>query len=307
MIIQQSKKTIRITYENGVKNEYYTHFQYPAGEIDLRLSESLLKELDYSDILTIDLVARIRSPYDLILVKMLYSLLEVETTAPRFDLNLILPYLPYSRADRQFVKGGNFGLDDFVSLFPDYMFIKTFDKHSDVCSSTFENVPPTKLINEVILKFLNEFGNITTKFSILFPDKGAKDRYGSDLSSFDIPIGKAFPQYHTSVPYIFYCEKKRNVNTGKFEGFVVPPNLPDIPTIIIDDLCDGGGTFNGIAELLPDYLKDKLSLYVSHGIFSKGLDELSKNFRKIYTTNSFRTEFESHPQLEVFHVEKYLS
>ena len=40
----------------------------------------------------------------------------------------------------------------------------------------------------------------------------------------------------------------------------------------------------GIAEKLQI---PNLRLFVTHGIFSKGFDDLSKYFDKIYTTNSF--------------------
>jgi ribose-phosphate pyrophosphokinase len=57
---------------------------------------------------------------------------------------------------------------------------------------------------------------------------------------------------------------------------------------VIDDLCDGGGTFIGIAqELRKAGITQPLYLYVSHGIFSKGLEVLFQHFDQIFTTNSF--------------------
>jgi ribose-phosphate pyrophosphokinase len=57
--------------------------------------------------------------------------------------------------------------------------------------------------------------------------------------------------------------------------------------LIVDDICDGGGTFIGLAAELKNKNAGKLYLAVSHGIFSKGFDSL-KCFDKIFTTNSFK-------------------
>jgi len=56
----------------------------------------------------------------------------------------------------------------------------------------------------------------------------------------------------------------------------------------VDDICDGGGTFLGLATALKEKNAGKLSLIVSHGIFSKGFEELNKSFDTVFTTNSFR-------------------
>lgn len=56
--------------------------------------------------------------------------------------------------------------------------------------------------------------------------------------------------------------------TGQLSGFkienpeVIEENQ-DLPLVVIDDLCDGGGTFKGIATL-------------------------SENYKEVYFTNSYR-------------------
>jgi len=61
----------------------------------------------------------------------------------------------------------------------------------------------------------------------------------------------------------------------------------------VDDICDGGGTFIGLAKALKQKNAGNLYLAVSHGIFSKGFNELNKHFTKIFTTDSFKTINES--------------
>jgi len=66
-------------------------------------------------------------------------------------------------------------------------------------------------------------------------------------------------------------------------------NLEKMDCIIVDDICDGGGTFIGLAEELRRRNAASLYLYVTHGIFSKDADvKLLDHFAKVYTTNSIK-------------------
>ncbi len=101
---------------------------------------------------------------------------------------------------------------------------------------------------------------------ILLPDEGASTRY---------PEGFRWP--------VLQCSKIRDAETGKLSGFEVPSaeEFGKRPILIVDDICDGGGTFLGIAAKIPE--SNPLFLYVSHGIFSKGREALDLAFMKIFT------------------------
>ena len=47
--------------------------------------------------------------------------------------------------------------------------------------------------------------------------------------------------------------------------------------LIIDDICDGGMTFKLTAERLKELGAKEVHLYVTHGIFSKGLETLRES------------------------------
>jgi ribose-phosphate pyrophosphokinase len=54
--------------------------------------------------------------------------------------------------------------------------------------------------------------------------------------------------------------------------------------VIIDDLCDGGGTFLAIAsQIKPAHI----TLIVTHGIFSKGFDVFKGTFDEIIVSDSY--------------------
>ncbi|MFK7786730.1 MAG: phosphoribosyltransferase family protein [Crocinitomicaceae bacterium] len=58
--------------------------------------------------------------------------------------------------------------------------------------------------------------------------------------------------------------------------------------LIVDDLADGGRTFKNLAEALKEQGAEKVFLYVSHGQFNYGFDELKESIDHIYCTNSYR-------------------
>jgi len=93
---------------------------------------------------------------------------------------------------------------------------------------------------------------------------------------------------------IITCSKHRDVKNSKILKTVVPydksKGINKKPILIIDDLCDGGFSFINIAKAIKEsgWNEGKIYLLVTHGIFSKGFDELNQYFDKVYTTNSYQ-------------------
>lgn len=110
-------------------------------------------------------------------------------------------------------------------------------------------------------------------WALCLPDAGAAKRYWNDHHGF---IGVE--------PTVLECSKHRHMKTGKLTGFSCPPEVP-LHCIIVDDLCDGGGTFSGLAEELRKAGAKRVDLIVYHGIFSKGFD--LEHIDNIYTSNSY--------------------
>ena len=113
-------------------------------------------------------------------------------------------------------------------------------------------------------------------YQILFPDAGARTRYEKNLNS--------------KYPSIF-CSKIRDVNTGKLSGFKIenPEDIKYDQIMIIDDLCDGGGTFCGIASAVREVTPNiSLSIFVTHMVNPRGIENLSKTFDHVWFTNSYK-------------------
>lgn len=112
--------------------------------------------------------------------------------------------------------------------------------------------------------------------AVVIPDKGAAETI--------------LPYICKHIPYVNFilCEKTRDSVTGKLSNPIIHGDVTGKRLLIVDDICDGGGTFIQLADELKSKGASTLGLAVVHGIFSKGYKELNKRFETIYTTNSFR-------------------
>jgi hypothetical protein len=88
------------------------------------------------------------------------------------------------------------------------------------------------------------------------------------------------------------CSKVRDLTTGKILEIKIdnPEVISDKPLLILDDLCDGGGTFCGIAKAFNalGVPKERLNIAVTHMVNPKGIENLSNNFNKVWFTNSYK-------------------
>jgi len=187
---------------------------------------------------------------------------------------LLLPYLPGARADHMdFVPFGTGVYAEFINSL-DVDQVICFDPHSGAMPSLLRNVTvidSTRLVRRHIVGHADR-GGPQRYDGIIAPDKGAVDRASKVAEATHLPLYRA--------------EKHRNPDTGKLSGFSCEP-LPDTGRfLVVDDICDGGGTFMGLAATTGLPAK-RLGLYVSHGVFSRGATQLQEAFGEIWTTDSF--------------------
>lgn len=285
---------------NNKKSGYVETFSYPAGEIQTRLTPAGVQAVREATDISVQLL--IRNAEDIVRLWQFKDAVdgalggkkERNEQLPRMEL--YLPYLPYSRADRRFVEGDCFGLGVFSKMLScmGWDRIETFDVHSHVAVNKLwelVNISALETIKGVLMREGHE-GRVVTA---LFPDKGAMERY-------QVPdqIGNNFVVVDV---HQVWATKVRNPETGQLSSFSVETagflkDRPNEPIVVIDDICDGGRTFLGIADALDALgVKNERVLYVSHGIFSAGLDQLMSKFSRIYTKNLMgRVE---HPNLIV--------
>lgn len=114
---------------------------------------------------------------------------------------------------------------------------------------------------------------------VIAPDLGASKRAETAAAQLGRPV--------------FFAKKHRDPETNKLSGFSIEGLKPYGHYLIVDDLCDGGGTFLGLAETAFADYGVTLDLFVTHGLFTKNATEkLAKVFSKIYATDSWPIKHE---------------
>lgn len=242
----------------------FQSFIFSGGEPHIKIKP----DFDVSE--TVTITHRINSFNDFGLLLLAVDALK------RMDVKLInvfIPYFPAARQDRVMIAGEPLSVKVYADILNSLRLnkITVFDAHSEVTSALLDNcevIPNHDFIAQVLKKIGNDV-------KLISPDGGALKK-----------IYKV-SEYLGGIDVV-ECSKSRDVKTGKLSGFkVYDDNLQGMDCLIVDDICDGGGTFIGLAEELKKKNAGKLYLAVSHGIFNKGFESM-KAFEKIFTTDSFR-------------------
>lgn len=241
--------------EGWLAPAHMTPFQFPGGEYHL-------KDVDPSE----DLVGAVlygSDPAELVQLGLWADAMhQLGKRAVAY-----IPYFPAARADRGVPFGGKVYADMVNGFKLDEVVI--FDPHSPVIVELLNNV---RVVDSAGL-VAHAIGDVKANgyVGVIAPDKGAVARAQRAAEALGLPLFKA--------------TKERDFETGKLLKFEVEELPAEGRLLIVDDICDGGGTFMGLAEVtgLP---KDRLSLWVSHGIFSGRANLLTEKFAEIYTTDS---------------------
>jgi ribose-phosphate pyrophosphokinase len=244
-------------------------FMFSGGEIQVSIP-TLPTALDGP----ISVVARLQSPDSFVQLLLLCDILDREY--PRSERELIVPYFPYARQDRVMASREAFSLKAIARVINSLGFakVRTCDPHSDVTPalidrlSYFSQVDLIRRHDELAL-FIAE-----KRPTIISPDAGAVKKAGAVAAHFGLPLAIA--------------TKVRDTSTGAITGTALhAPVEGDV--LIVDDICDGGRTFIELAKALRQAGASRVHLYVTHGIFSKGLAVFSGLIDSIFTTDSFQS------------------
>lgn len=245
------------------KSIEFESFIFNGGEPHIKILEDLTTDKELT------ITTRIRSFND-------FGLLLIATDALRRmeveKIHLVIPYFPAARQDRVMVAGESLSVKVYADIIntQNYQSVTILDAHSEVTSALLNRVKNISNHNFVTSCLQDE-----KDYILISPDGGALKK-----------IYK-LSQFLNGIPVV-ECSKMRDVKTGKLSGFkVYADDLNGKTCVIVDDICDGGGTFLGLAKELKKKNCGRLILVVTHGIFSKGLDKLTEVFDEVFSTNSF--------------------
>jgi len=123
--------------------------------------------------------------------------------------------------------------------------------------------------------FIETVKDIQSGSVLVSPDKGAKSKIHKLQQALDV---------RTISTFVIEADKKRDVSTGRIIDTTLPEDFDYVGKIfyIVDDLCDGGGTFIPLAQKLKDLGAKEVNLYITHMIGAKGLDLFKGILDNIY-------------------------
>ena len=189
---------------------------------------------------------------------------------------LELPWLPYARQDRTMRDGDSFALRVFAGFLNQLRFdrVVVLDPHSDVAAAVVDRMV-TIPQHRCLIHSRSLLAALEQGMMLIAPDAGALKKV------------HALAQQVKAAEYGI-LGKHRDIASGALSGFeLLKGDVAGRDVLIADDLCDAGGTFIGSAAVLRAAGARSVSLYVTHGLFSKGVEHLlSQGIDRIWTTTS---------------------
>ncbi len=254
----------------------YESFTFSGGEEHIRFNT-----FDVDKITKIEIFERITDSSKVVTLMIAVDALK-RLTNESLPIELVIPYFPYARQDRVCVKGEALGASVMATIINGLGFAKVtiWDAHSDVSPALLErvvNIPQIDLLvqcDDLVQGLSN--GMLT----LISPDAGATKKTIKIAEEFD------------GQPYVIQAQKIRNLKTGEITKTEINGDVKGKSVLIADDICDGGRTFVELAKVLKEKGAKQVSLFITHGIFSKGLDVFDGLIENIYTTDSFKPKSE---------------
>lgn len=231
---------------------------YPDGEKHL-----VIEGHDWNKNNRLNIVTRIASMDDLFILLQAYNILSHESIKIN---NLLLTYVLGARCDRRFSLGEAIDaqiIQNLIATKIDAKHIRTLDYHSSL------NYVSDWKDSKIFPKEHNP-----NFYYIVYPDEGAYNRLG-DIDGMEA----------------FCVGSKIRTDSGIKIELDEPhyKNRSDSVIMVVDDLCDAGGTFIVLAECLAEKFPDKSrEIFVTHTIQEIGIERMSENYDHVYITNSYK-------------------
>ena len=244
----------------------YTISRFPDGEVQITLGEFSHKD-------EINVRCRITNAEDL------FILMQVADILVRHGMyfSVSIYYLMGMRMDRVMDFNRPFTLKMIVNILDNLgaSDIAIFCPHSEMSLDLFRKTEVHAIYSEDWEKFMEEL-TTSNDYQMMLPDAGAVKRYCYD----DKPADS-----------VLIGQKVRDLATGNITsiGIANPETLNGKRILLVDDLCDGGGTFCGLAKAIREVNKNaKIDIIVNHMVNPKGIENLSKTFDHVYFSNSYK-------------------
>lgn len=244
------------------------HRVFSGGEIDVRVPTRIPR----GPYVHLCIFAHVWSAEDLVTLMLVTDALK--RVRPEVSIDLILPYIPYARQDRICNPGEAFGLKIIAEMINRQGYRKVFvaDSHSVASGAAIDRI--VNISAAALVPHINR--QIT---AVVAPDAGAEKR------ALEVAVARSLP--------LIQCVKNRD-RKGTVISVDVSTRITEehgLEWLVVDDICDGGGTFVALYDTLNTAYKNRgrlaitdtsvpvLSLFTTHAIYRSGTDQLRDLYR----------------------------
>ncbi len=262
-------KVYAISHDGALQGIEISTMRFPGGEVHVSVGQDAPAD-------SLRLHAHLRNAEAVMTLLLVTDALR--RAYPGRPQDLHMPYVPYARQDRVANRGEALSAKIFCDLInaQGYRQVVIQDPHSDVVPALLDRVVIDNPV-PALRKVLTQVGAV----ALVAPDAGARKRVLTLAQQLDCDV--------------VFADKVRDTRTGAITATQVLGTLPAQPLLVVDDICDGGRTFTELATVLrarqaEQGLDAPLYLYVTHGIFSKGLAPLLAHFQQLFTRNNWTSD-----------------
>lgn len=262
-----------LNFVNASKSDIkYRVDVFPDGEPSLVIES----ELNHKTIEQVRITTRLSSMNDVFVLLQAVDILNRHG----LDFNVYITYLMSMRMDRVMDWNRPYSLNVMTNILKPALQgheIYVFEPHSkktlDLLGASEYTTALTYMRQSIMMQTRSHLASDPN--IIVYPDAGARSRYKVTDDS--------------------VCfEKKRDLATGNIIGLDFCDN-EDKETIkyaknivVVDDLCDGGGTFVGVAKKIREVNPTaNLVIVVAHAVNPVGIKNLSENYDEVIISNSY--------------------
>jgi len=187
---------------------------------------------------------------------------------------LEMPYIVAARQDRPCEPGEPLSAAVYADLLNTAGFNRVLveDPHSDVAPSLINNVAVVQQ-HEIVADLLGEW-LMSENVALVSPDAGSQKKI--------IKLARAMGGLD-----VIKADKIRDTTDGKITDTKVYDDVSGRKVLIVDDILDGGGTFIPLAQKLREMGATEINLFITHGIFSKGVDIFDGIIDNIFTKSTW--------------------
>lgn len=256
----------------SVNKERISLIKFPGGECHIKLPS-----LDFDR--HTEIYANLNNSDDI--MSLLLTVDAIRRINPSSEISLTIPYFPYARQDRVCNPGEPLSIKVMTDLINSLQCNKVtiYDPHSDVTPALLNRCQFLTLAELVANSKLREVIQ-QRNLVLLSPDAGAEKKIrtaAKKLSNKD------------NIVDVVCATKIRDTLTGNITSTQIHGEIKNRNFIILDDICDGGRTFIELAKALGQLHAGEIYLYVTHGIFSQGLNQLKNYFSHVYCYHTMLT------------------